>query len=798
MSAEADNNKLKLCLIKIIDLVEECLKNIKSIKDHSQSKTDPKDDSLLENSQLNNNIYTFALSSEDNELLDTLTSDIQTTLNQHLPRLSQRYLNYLLDFLHTYHYDRDQREFTQSLAMGELHSFHRELEGLLASVEAYEAAFEGDLQKVKKFIKKYPTHKDKPGPWETTLLYSAARNNRIDIVKYLIESAHCSINAQNQRDVNFALDVCDKDFVPKTSSASTALHGACYNQHLDIVKYLIEYGADYFIVNQANETPIMNGEAYINIKNYFQDYLIISYSIEPPRHLPDRTVMNQNERPIRDCMWEYKPFQDPKWYKFIATEATELHKASMPTEEFQQEVHLKTEKGLYSVSMIEFYRSGKHEQDPQKNMAWIRCRGSSVLNFDCYSIWQMMLIRHNKIDKNAETTPSLQVQKFPPMTDSRFKLQLNTWYSCNTKTNSLLDDSMNYRRKVISISIPFVSDKLNFNLQTFEFSNDEKTIVGYIRWIPKLISNKESDGKKIVYIDNYNVMASMQPIPLTTNRLKEISHMKKVDQQQVDGLANPEEDDDDENDESELQLSKVSDLGIDDDDVDMSNDKTKVSLKDYSNISSFLHSSFQVTSESMGTWSVTELDDNITDIFNVPLEPTESVTTDTSVREDSNLSTEEFFHEKIGQSVQATVMIERTNSTLKDETTSVLTCVLEAEILELKDQIEKEKAKVEEQKQSKHKLTTEKEQELQQTNRLLKDLQQQLLTTQTREQKLKDLTKQIKAIDYDVEIIIINNFLFGRHKQIVQHLRIKHKIDNYFVGIPNVTISEKKIYIVYR
>ena len=116
--------------------------------------------------------------------------------------------------------------------------------------------------------------------------------------------------------------------------------------------------------------------------------------------------------------------------------------------------------------------------------------------------------------------PSLKIQHFPTMSNSRFKLHLNTWYSCDAKTSSLLDDSMNYRRKIISIDIPFVGDDLKFNLQTFEFSNNEKTIFGYIRWIPKLISNNENNDKKIVPVDNYQPMANIQPIPLTTKYSK--------------------------------------------------------------------------------------------------------------------------------------------------------------------------------------------------------------------------------------------------------------------------------------
>jgi hypothetical protein len=549
MSATNDEKQLKSCLTKIIDLVKECLQKLKS--------TTEQDDNLLHNSQLNNNVYTFTLNNKENELLDNLTSDIQSILNQHLPHLSKTSLNYLLDFLHLYHYDREQRKFTSSLVMGVLHSFHRELEGLFASVEAYPAAYNGQIDIVKRFLRQYPIYKDKPGLWGTTLLYSAAKNNHLDTVKYLIEFARCSVNAQNQRDVDFALGTCDIDFIPRPTAASTALHAACFNNRLDIVKYLLEHGADYFIQNQTNETPMMNGEHFDDINNYFREYLIIRYSIAPPKRLPDRIIMNDDHRPLRDCMWEYKPFQDPTWYKFTANEANALHKALLPSEEFQQEVHLKVEKGLYSVSMIEFYRSGKHEQDPQKNMAWIRCRGSSILNFDCFSIWQMMLIEHHKITKKTGTISSFQIQHFPTMSDSRFKLQLNTWYRCDAKTSSVLDGAMNYRRKIISTDIPFVDNHLTFNLQTFEFSNNGKTILGYIRWIPKLTSNT---GNNYIHIDNYQPMANLQPIPWTTKRSKEVSHMKR---------ANTEEDDDND-------LPMGNDNDFDSNDIDHSNNKNRV------------------------------------------------------------------------------------------------------------------------------------------------------------------------------------------------------------------------------
>jgi hypothetical protein len=93
-------------------------------------------------------------------------------------------------------------------------------------------------------------------------------------------------------------------------------------------------------------------------------------------------------------------------------------------------------------------------------------------------------------------------------------------------------------------------------LQTFEFSNNEKTILGYVRWIPKLTGNNG------IHIDNYQSMANIQPIPWTTKRSKEISHMKKADH----NLANIEEDDD-----SDLPMGNNDDF-----DIDQSNNKNRV------------------------------------------------------------------------------------------------------------------------------------------------------------------------------------------------------------------------------
>ncbi|CAF1083283.1 unnamed protein product [Rotaria sp. Silwood1] len=211
------------------------------------------------------------------------------------------------------------------------------------SVTAFAEAFRGRLSPVKKFLEEYPEWKDKSGLWQTTLLYSAARHGQLDIIQYLIEEANCSINAQNQRQENDITEV----------TSSTALHRACSLGHLSLVKYFVEHGADYFIRNQMDQTPIMAGKHHANIQQYFQDYLIIKYSMDAPSSLPDCTFSDDSRRPMADGWWEYKPIRDPQWYKFSKVGAAQLREALLPFKEFQEQVYLSLGKNyLYYISMI--------------------------------------------------------------------------------------------------------------------------------------------------------------------------------------------------------------------------------------------------------------------------------------------------------------------------------------------------------------------------------------------------------------------------------------------------------------
>lgn len=182
-------------------------------------------------------------------------------LQNYLPYLSSMYRNYMLIFLHEYDYDSEKRKFKDCLSINILPSFYHGLQSMLASIDAFQAAWDGNLSFVQEFLMKYPMLTDKPGLWGRTLLYSAAKNGHISIVKYLIETQKCSVNVQNEQHLEQSLlstKIIASDYDVKSKAASTALHRACFNGYLEIVQYLVEHGADYFIKNQALKTPLMN------------------------------------------------------------------------------------------------------------------------------------------------------------------------------------------------------------------------------------------------------------------------------------------------------------------------------------------------------------------------------------------------------------------------------------------------------------------------------------------------------------------------------------------------------------
>ncbi|CAF3047730.1 unnamed protein product [Rotaria sp. Silwood2] len=514
---------------------------------------------LADNTLLNNCFNTFSIDKDEDDRLQRLTNEIQNIFNDCLPILPGNYQRYLCNLLFEYHYDFKEHKFKESLTMSILPAFLNDLQATRDSFDAFKAAWNGNVDIVKEFVTKYPSFNDEFGVWGTTLLYSAARNGHKDLVEYLVSEAGCSVNAQNEQHFERALGVdtitaLDYDVNPR--AGSTALHAACFYGRLPIVKYLVEHGADYYIKNQAEETPIMNIERHESVRNYFYSIMNIEYS-NRKRKLPETPILDRNQPVIEDCVWEYKPFSDKHWHSFKADQSQELHKSLTleSSQPFQHEVYLHEDSTIYTVSTSELLR---FEDDPEKNteLAWVRCRGSSILNFNCYALWQIFLTKHPKI--NVNSVPCLKVFDLPATDDSSFQLQLNTWYNCDAETNALLDDAMNYYRREMSTCISCISDdRVQINMATFSFSDKQGDISGFIRWIPKLVSKNDDNKNELKNIDNFQALKKSDVMLLTRDRLKAM---------QLKGHNSPGQDEaymeDESGDDNEL-------LGSSDQDIDL-------------------------------------------------------------------------------------------------------------------------------------------------------------------------------------------------------------------------------------
>ena len=298
---------------------------------------------------------------------------------------------------------------------------------------------------------------------------------------------------------------------------------------------------NYFIKNQALETSLMNIENHKDIQQYFQNYLLLGYS----RNLssfPDRPISEENIRQI-DCVWEFKSFNASKWDAFSSDESNTLQEFLIinPDKQFRHEIRLTVDSDIYSVSVVQFLRSGKKRDE--NDLAWVRCRGSSILNFNCYSLWQIMFLKHPQAETNV--VPSLDVSSMPTTDDLSFKIQLHLGTIVMATTNSQLDVAMDYHKEIVSCTLARISaENLNFNLQTFSFINEKKTITSYIRWIPKLVSNNEQDKNKIRHIDNFAGMMNLNPIPLTIKRSEQIAAATDSASLKADGLFEDENGDD--------------------------------------------------------------------------------------------------------------------------------------------------------------------------------------------------------------------------------------------------------------
>ncbi|CAF4162273.1 unnamed protein product, partial [Adineta steineri] len=100
MASDTDNKYLKRCLQKIIEAVNKTIDALVVIN--------PVNSEMLPLDTDNN---TFSLNEQEIKLIDDLKTTIENLLNENLPRLSGICQKYLLNFLHQYEYDSQEKKF---------------------------------------------------------------------------------------------------------------------------------------------------------------------------------------------------------------------------------------------------------------------------------------------------------------------------------------------------------------------------------------------------------------------------------------------------------------------------------------------------------------------------------------------------------------------------------------------------------------------------------------------------------------------------------------------------------------
>ena len=500
MAEYEDEIRLKRCLNKCLTTIYDAL----DISEDQRSEKKP-----------------FHLSDPvTNDSLQDVKSEVETVLNHQMSSLSKILRRYLLNFLHEYDYRYDQRLFNTAFTNQSLTDFVQGLRALVASLSAFRGAWHDDRAAVEEYVRKYPSLKDKSGPGGSTLLYLTAKNNHFDLTKYLIESAGCSVNALNQvnaakRTTNLGLDDDDMDFF--STAGETALHGACSNGHVEVVRLLVRHGADPSIRDQAGETAIARGKAYPKLIEVLHG----SKSAPPSATSVEPKAIDVDEKYAEDGVWQYKPFSDHRWFSFSGFEAKRLRECLIvkKDEKFKQECQLDVAKGIYGVSMVSFLRSGRN-LNYEEGLAWVRCRGSSLTNFKCYSWWQIMFQKF----PSAELNQSTRMRTLPSNPDKDFRVKCNLWYFVDSQTNKIFDAAMSKAAEPLKLTFKGVTpNELSFDMKEFTLSDQNQTITGLLRWIPKLVSNERASKDKIIDIGDFDTVSAMDVSPLTLSRYREIS-----------------------------------------------------------------------------------------------------------------------------------------------------------------------------------------------------------------------------------------------------------------------------------
>jgi hypothetical protein len=540
----------------LTECFQQCLHAIEQIQQpqrQTQNKLVTTDDYPTASlNPLDASIYKFSIDGMTYHRFSQLKESLRTIIDRCKPHLSKQGQSYLLQFLSRCGYSSKTSAFDDSLNQGSLDAAIRTFEIAIASLQAFQSAWDGNTDEVLQYVIKYPSEKDRCGVYGTTLLFSAARNGHFDLVKSLVEECQCSVNAPNQQNILHALKykdgVEDQGYQAIPSAGSTPLHAACFYGHLVIVKYLIEHGADYFLFNQAFETPLENAFGHPEIMNYFQGIMVPSYTHKNTKLRSVTPIDDEGNGPcIADCIWEYKTLEEDHWLQFSEEESKTLHKSLLvddENQEFQRSIQLKVQRGVCDIDLLQLLCSGRGGSF-NENVAWVRCRGSPLVNFRCFCFWQVMF---NEYAGPHDTEYSLDTLKFPSLCDKDFRIRKRTWYSCDPHLVDELTKAMGNRRRYLNttITIPCAdrntaTTQLRFDLKEFSFNNEQNTITGFIRWIPQMIVADGNRRDRVVTMDDLRSITGARLLLLTTQRARR--HVNKAKAIEDESMGSNESDD---------------------------------------------------------------------------------------------------------------------------------------------------------------------------------------------------------------------------------------------------------------
>ncbi|CAF3699328.1 unnamed protein product [Rotaria sp. Silwood1] len=500
----------------ILTVIQSCWTKRRELTKESDEAHESNNDLSLVRIIDSEELCLFAPSDEVSALFTEISGQIQNIIRQlrHSSNYVEVTYNYFLDFLYNFHFIDDR--FTETFTVNLLSTFEQSLTVFIQSIEAYLGAQSGDITVVKKFLAEDPSSKNRPLLNGHTLLYAATMNNCFEMIKYLIEEAKCSVNALNQNDVSTDMD--------------TPLHVACSNGYLDIVRYLLGQGANCYIENKKKETATIIAKSSSSLYDVFCNHLVLDYTGKESGKidLPTMTIANElsltnydKSSAKNNCVWEFKPLHQQHWQVFMEKESNEL--STNLRDKSDMHIDLDIQGQIYTISMMKFLKE-VNSQNLNENQAWIRCRGSNIYNFDVISLWQMMLIMHPSITNKIHQEPQLKTITVPSIFDrNQFAYHLNSWYNADEIISKSIDEAINQRLRYLTINTRLLG-RIIFNLELFSFTNESKTIQGYLRWLPKFV-NFDMKAKRMTPVDNFQAidLQNNPPIPLRNKLLREFS-----------------------------------------------------------------------------------------------------------------------------------------------------------------------------------------------------------------------------------------------------------------------------------